>query len=303
MQNDPDSALGVVVPIQNACSDVASTPRQNVCPQNGEWQGVNAGSCQYDSLSNGCACTTGGCSAGHCAIAGAQTGCKRINYSADRVKCCLNKLGAPTIGTQTCDPRYRGPTASGCRDVLINHCDNPANFFSAQCREWIATQNQIRNDISTKQCANSTDPWCACFTSKVPPEWVGDATKIALLRCLDPKCEGGNNPAALKPYNLVCPTSYVDCQQKDIQLKLIESGISQATVQNKCGNIDLGGSPPGAPAPSSSPAPAPTPAPAPAGMSKTTLGLIGGGIGLLLIIAIIIVAMTMMKKKPGVAVK
>jgi hypothetical protein len=184
------------------------------------------------------------------------------------------------------------------------YCDNPANFFSAQCKEWIqgTAQDQIRNEIAGRQCAGSADPWCGCFSVKVPPEWQGDVTKTALLRCLDSKCEGGNNPAALKPYNLVCPTSYVDCQQKDIQLKLIESGIDQAVVQNKCGNIDLGG---GSPSPSGSPSPG-APAPSPSALSGLTgnknlmYGLIAGGVFVFILIIVLII-MAGKKKKPATA--
>lgn len=180
-------------------------------------------------------------------------------------------------------------------------CDNAANFFTPVCKTWLKNVNDaVKDDLALKYCANSSDPFCGCYTAKVPPEWENNTTKKALFRCLDPKCEGGRNPEALKPYDMVCPTTYVDCRQEEVKLKLIQSGIDRATIEQNCGSINLGG--PGGdggrdndddddspPAGSSKP------------LSKTTMyGLLGGGIGLIVLIIIIIIVLSMGGKKTKV---
>jgi hypothetical protein len=200
-----------------------------------------------------------------------------------------------------------------CKEVLRQYCDNPTNFFNDTCKEWVGNLNeQVKNNLANKYCADSTDEWCACFTAKMPDSFKGNATKESLFRCLDPKCEGGKNPKALKPYGLTCPTSYVDCQQNDIRLELQQSGIDKATIENKCGAIEMG-APPGEP-PSGGGGGGSTPpsggggggSTPPAGgekkgLSKPALyGIIGGSVGLiLLIIIIVVVAMAGKKKKGG----
>lgn len=268
-------------------------------PGNGEFDfhlGSGCGLCS-EVGSYGCECSGSG------AIGGSRPAIKRRRFGADRTTCCLNKLGSPIIGGLTCDPIYRGPSKPACRNVIIAHCDNPTNFFSATCKEYIGNlDEQIKNELGNKYCAGSNDPWCACFTAKVPPEWENDPVKKALLRCLDPTCQGGNNPEAMKPYNLTCPTTFVDCQQDDIKLKLIDSGIDKAIVEQNCGNINVG-APPG-----------PTPDDGDGdgnedggngkgkdGLSTgAKIGIIGGSVGVLIIIVVIIlIAMASSKKKKG----
>jgi hypothetical protein len=150
---------------------------------------------------------------------------------------------------------------------------------------------QFKDQLATKYCSGSTDPWCGCYTATLPPEWENDAIKKAIFRCLDSKCEGGSNPNALKPFNLTCPTSYVDCQQKDIQLKMIESGIDKAIVENNCGNVNVGGTPIGTPTGS------PTTTPPKSGLSSNTRNaIIGGGVLLMILIMIVIVVLMSSKK-------
>lgn len=310
MVNDPDAPVGQVYPIPNACADVASVPR-DLCPKNGEWEGVSAGGCQYASNNNGCEinCQRCCCSGGACRITGARTGCRRTRYSADKTQCCLQ--GVAMIGDKTCDPRYRNKGSAECKEVLRQYCDDPTNFFNDTCKEWVGNlQDQLMNNLANKHCANSTDDWCACFTATVPSGWEG-TTKEALFRCLDTKCEGGKNPKALKPYNLVCPTSYVDCQQNDIRLELEQSGIDKATIQNKCGAIELGPPPPsgggGSPPPSGGGSGGGGSPPPPTdggdgeskGLSKTAIWGIGGGAALLILIIIIVVIVAVSRKKKG----
>lgn len=284
-------------------------PLPLLCPQNGEWRSVQ-GTCSATGHGSrdedycgrgGNSGQFGGCCARKCYIgtSGCTTKCVRIGYNADQTACCLAN-GAPTIGNLTCDPQYRSLSGEACRNVLRTYCDNATHFFEPVCKEYLGNLNeQLKNELGNKYCANSTDPWCACFTAKVPPEWENDPVKKALLRCLDPTCEGGNNPQAMKPYGLTCPTTFVDCQQEDIKLKLIDSGIDRATVEQKCGNINIGGGGGGGGSPPPAPAPAPAPAPS-SGLSKgAKYGIVGGSAGVLLLIIIVIILLAAGKKKKG----
>lgn len=259
-------------------------------PKNGEFRftlGAGCGLCSDIGGGYGCGCSGGD------AIGGQLPAITRIGFNADRTKCCLDNSGAPIQGGLTCDPAYRGPNTVGCQSVIQTYCDNPNTFFSPICKQWILNQNSaVRNTLANKHCANTSDPWCACFNSKLPAEWVGDPIKTALFRCLDPNCQGGSNPKALKPYGMTCPTSYVECQQADIQLKLQNAGIPQTTIANNCGNINLGGG-------SSAPAPANTPSPpSNTGKSNTTIIVVVVVVIVLLLIIAIAAAM-LMKKKPA----
>lgn len=142
---------------------------------------------------------------------------------------------------------FQDPNGDGCKKVMEEYCTaSKDNFFGPDCRRWMANlDDSLRNEVARVMCplaeTESEQEWCACYSANIPPEWETNTTKRALFRCLDPQCEGGNNPNALRPHGLVCPTSFVDCQQEDIKLQLLESGIDAATIQNACGNINVGG--------------------------------------------------------------
>ncbi len=271
-------------------------------PQNGEFQFALGGSCGLCSNigSYGCGCTGSG------SIGGSLPAVQRINFNADPIACCLDNTGSPLQGNNTCDPQYRGPYATGCASVIQKYCDNSQNFFTDTCKQWLKNQARTSNGavvdtLANKYCPASTDPLCACFNSKLPAAWANDVTKTALFRCLDPTCQGGSNPLALKPFNLVCPNSYVDCQQDNIRLQLQQSGIDKVTVANNCGNISLGTPPPTA-SPTASPTPTPSAPSAPSaavigGLSKTMIATIVGSALLFLIFIIILIAVIAKKKK------
>jgi hypothetical protein len=242
----------------------------------------------------GCECGSGAC--GGEAIGGRRPGVKRIAYLADKTQCCLK--GTALIGDKTCDPAYHGMGQPACKEVMRQYCDNATNFFNPTCKEYLGNLNeQLKNQLAQKYCANSQDEWCACFTATVPPEWKG-TTKEALFRCLDPKCQGGNNPKALRPYALTCPTSFVECQQNDVRLELQKSGIDTATIENKCGAIELGAPSGGGGVPSTGGNTGKKP------LSKGMIyGIAGGSVALILIIIIIVVAVMAGKKKKGAAIK
>lgn len=201
------------------------------------------------------------------------------------------------------------PHGVDCKRRMEQYCrESKANFYSDRCKRWMRNvPDGVKNDIARDMCSQAaTDTekeWCACFSAQLPAEWVNDPVKRALFRCLDPKCQGGNNPNALRPYGLECPTTYVDCQQQDIKLKLIESGIDRATIEQNCGNLNVGSPPPpvGSPPPpaGSPPMPSGSPAPSPSGASKSNLPVILGisGGALALIIVVIIIMATAAKKR------
>lgn len=318
LPNVPDSPIGVPIKIAGSCS--TTPPLVALCPQNGEWQAQSTdfGCCSRNADycgAGGQSGEQGGCCDGGCQICGTgyRTQCVRTSYNADPTQCCLSNTAV--IGNTTCDPKYRGSAAPACQQRMAAYCDSPTNFFSAACKTWLrsaaAGTSGQRDTLALKYCTpGNTDPFCACYSDPMPPSFIGDPAKIALFRCLDPKCRAGvtQAAAALQPYGMNCPTSYNSCNITQPEVNALQSTIGALAIKNNCGNVTLDAAGnaiiPGAPTASPSPSggPAPAPAPASSGMSKTTMGLIGGGIGLLLIIAIIIVAMTMMKKKPGVAV-
>lgn len=277
-------------------------------PNNGEFDfALGSGCSMCSDVGGGYGCECGGPCGGE-AIGGSRPAVVRTAYLADKTQCCLQ--GTAIIGDKTCDPAYRGMGTPACKEVLRQYCDNAGNFFNPTCKEWVGNLNeQATNQLAQKYCANSQDEWCACFTATVPPEWKG-TTKEALFRCLDPKCQGGNNPNALRPYALTCPTSFVECQQNDIRLALEKSGIDKATIENKCGAIELAPPPPApaTPAPTSGGGGAPTGGTPTTGGTKLSkpmiYGIAGGSVALILIIIIIVVAVMLgKKKKAGAAAK
>ena len=218
-------------------------------PTNGEFEfalGSDCSMCSNPEDGYGCEC--GGNIGGGRYIKGKRPAVTRMSFLGDKVKCCTNSSGSAIIDGKTCDPRFRGPTAPGCADVMRAHCNNKDNFFKSECKEWLQSTNSAYKDqLANYYCQESDDPFCACYATAIPDAFRNDPVKMALFRCLDPKCEGGNNPRALKPYNLQCPTTYTSCQQNDVKLQLLESGIDQATIENKCGQIILDGSSPSVP--------------------------------------------------------
>lgn len=297
LPNLPDHPTGPGILIKGSSSTYGA-PLALLCPQNGEWTPTSTGPCNGSRTEDYCgrggnSGEFGGCCGGTChIIGGCSTTCVRTGYGADPTACCLSPAGTKTIGNKTCDPRYRNPLSIDCTAALAAHCDNSTNFFTSTCKTWLKNVNSaVKDELALKYCANSTDPFCACYTAKVPVEWENDTIKKAIFRCLDKDCEGGSNPNALKPYGLVCPTTYVDCQQNDIRLKLVESGIDSATVANNCGNIDLGTSaPPGPTVPT-------TTTPATGGVLALTKNML---YGLLILLLLIIVFLVITTGKKGV---
>nr|QBK93674.1 MAG: transmembrane protein [Pithovirus LCPAC404] len=112
-----------------------------------EWDfDKQSGSCQYNDaaphqVQSGCCGTS-------CAIAGAGTTCKRLNFSGDGLICCLRdfaNIGTPQLCFEsdanmdnTCNPNYRaldgnlgalqiggGNLGPNCRDFIFDHCVQP----------------------------------------------------------------------------------------------------------------------------------------------------------------------------------
>jgi len=217
--------------------------------------------------------------------------------------CCLGKV-SPSGQCQN----FADPNGSDCQNLMLTqYCNNPVNFFSSDCKQYMqeASKKDARvNSVANAQCPSAksqTDKdWCSCFDISTAPANLS-AEAQAIWPCMQQAC---NDPTrSLQPFNKSCPSTLTICQQDNIKTELSQSTVGAQAIQNACGNINLGAP---APSPSSaSKAPSPSIASAPAtatGMSATTMGLIGGGIGLLLIIAIIIIIM-MMKKKPVLPVQ
>lgn len=269
-------------------------------PRNGEFQfvlGEQCGLCTSIPDGYGCECSNTG--RGDYATAGKRPAVKRIKYTGDPTECCTDPTGRAVIDDKTCAPELRGPSAPQCAQVMRTYCDDATNFFKPECKQFLGDLNsQARNVLASKWCANSKDDWCACFRLQVPPEWQNDPVKQALVRCLDSKCQGGNNPDALKPWGLTCPSSYVDCKQEDVQLKLLQSGVSSIDVSNKCGAINVGGAA-GAGAASgdtASPRDVPAGTPLPAERRRRTV-IIAGVVAAVLVIVVTIVLVVVLQRR------
>lgn len=296
MPNNPNAPIGQVYPVRYACSDVASTPRGTLCPANDEWEAVNAGECKYDSLANGCelVCSDGSCQDAHCQIAGARTGCRRTQFSADPTQCCVQNRS--TIGTLTCDPKYRGSQQEDCFPLMNVYCDDSTKFFTGACKEWLQnisrTNPGTANQLANKYCPGSTDLFCSCYNVAIPPDLNPAAQGI--FRCLDKAC--GTNQQALN--TLICPNVYQDCSISNVDVTLNNSTAEKIRIANECcaGSCPPSGSPPPSTSPSPSPTPSPTPAPSTGtGLSPTAIAAIV--VGALLIIAIIVFVVLLSRKK------
>lgn len=231
-------------------------------PKNGEFDfALGAGCSMCSDVGGGYGCECGGSVGGGASIGGRRCAVVRTQYLGDPLQCCIQQSGGALVNSggtwQTCDPRYRGPGTAACKDLLRGYCDNAQNFFSPVCREYVGNLNeQYKNTLGSKYCsASNLSPsdaeWCSCFTAKVPDKYQDDPVISSLFLCLDPKCLGGKNPRALKPYQLECPTSLVQCSQ-EVALDLLNSGVDTASIQNQCGNISIGED--GKPTPPSPPA-------------------------------------------------
>ena len=136
--------------------------RKNFCNSigDGEWEYSGQGSsCYY----NDCKDTQEsifGCCNGCCGILGAGVKCKRKEYKADPLKCCLDdmKCNAPanennpdvcfqdSSHQRTCSPQTRNMTTTTCRDRLMSFCSGedlgPANAQELIAR-WVGTVNYL----------------------------------------------------------------------------------------------------------------------------------------------------------------
>ena len=85
---------------------------------------------------------TGGCCNG-CGIAGSRLQCRRKNYNADPIICCLNDYEntqgendcwQTSLKQRTCSPDYRNLGSNNCGDILKQYCLGTA-FFPEQS-DW-----------------------------------------------------------------------------------------------------------------------------------------------------------------------
>jgi hypothetical protein len=240
---------------------------ENNCPKNGEWD------------------TSGDCSSYTCS-GGTRSYCKRISYNADPVQCCVQ--GRSTIGSVTCDPKYRGSFLPDCQPIMKQYCDNRTNFFTPECQAWLKdiapTQKGTADQLGNKYCPGSDDPFCACYNITMPPD-LKDSAK-GIFRCLDASCSG--NQQALNTID--CPSAYVDCSI-DASVVLNQSTAQKITIANNCG-VD------NSPSPSPSPTPSPSPSPSPTPSNDVTQYVVFGIAGLIAMLIIIglIILLTQKKK-------
>ena len=296
LSNVPDSPIGATINLAGACSGQVLS---QWCPQNGEWSAVNAGGCSgrnCDYCRVGGGFTTGnqgGCDGVCCNIAGngVVTGCRRTSYKADPVACCMAN-GVKTIGDVTCDPQYRGMAASGCLNVMVQHCGaNTANMLTPGCKTFLTnlavTQPGTVQQITGALCPGSTDPFCACYNVPVPTDLASDNAAIGLYRCLSGACQ---SQEAIKA-NLTCPTSLNICSAANNNVALTSSTSGRIAIENACGQIILN-----TPAPTTRPAtatPVVTVAPAKTSLipnvPNQTLAII---IAIIMVVIIVILALT-----------
>ena len=275
-QNGPKKVFGY-------CFLCGSGVNPDFCPQNGEWTHTSLGCGSCYGADPGDQCEGNG-------VVGQGMGCVRLAYNADPKACCVNQTD--TIGSLTCDPKFRQATNSDCFPYMKQHCDNSTNFFSTECQAWLKniapTQKGTADQLGNKYCPGSDDPFCACYNIVMPSD-VKDSAK-GIFRCLDSSCKG--NQQALNTID--CPTAYVDCSISDVDVVLNQSTAQKITIANDCSAT--GRAP--APTPSPSPTPSPTPSPSPSASSNVVYALLGFGV-LLLVIIIVLLIVSLSKKKPS----
>jgi len=199
--------------------------------------------------------------------------------------CCLGKISP----VSSC-ANFANPNGQDCISVLSDHCSNPKNFFTADCKRWVSNLNDAqRNNIANAACPSATTDeekdWCACYLLKdIPPELEKDDVMRGLWACLDPVCN--NSSKSLQPFGKDCPSSLTLCNQRDIVTKLGSSEIGSQRLANECGNISL---------PDTSPTGPMGPA-APGGIPRSWI-LAGGAAGFLLMILLLVGILFALRRK------
>lgn len=105
----------------------------------------------------GATCGTGG-DTGHCEVRGKQTACQRLDggagYQADPVACCKSQ-GTLTIGNLTCDPIYRDPNGTACKNILYSQCASTTQspWDVPTCKAIMDTNVAASNYFKGTYCA------------------------------------------------------------------------------------------------------------------------------------------------------
>ncbi len=139
-------AIGDIFEVPGACDFIGGGP--TVCPNSEEWADLGGGSsCGVASLDNGreFGDASGACIDACCTWPGRRKRCQRIAFVGDPLKCCLRDQDLKTScfdGTvsndhlkKTCDPVFRGFSASGCQNIMQDNCSNDVDLPFKQ--KWI----------------------------------------------------------------------------------------------------------------------------------------------------------------------
>lgn len=210
-------------------------------------------------------------------------------------KCCSGQISPSSDCANYADPK--GPD---CQNLMRAYCtETPTAFFGSNCKSYLqGLESSLVNDVAAQMCKppyqnQAQLDWCACYDISTAPTDISQ-TAQAFWPCLQQKCNDSSK--ALQRYPKDCPTTLTMCEQREIMTELSKSALGSQTVQNACGNINLGGSPSG------SPAPAPTP-PASGGTTNnqgiqpsTVYTLVGAFMGILILVIIGFVLMSKKKK-------
>lgn len=159
--NNPNDRIGDKKKLLKACiwkGGIGKHQIRNLLPTNGEYgyhsQSGSCASCVFNAPQMREHPTGLG-------VPGNIPYIKRVTYTAPEDVCC--RTTNKTINGKTCDPKYRGPSASGCKE-----------FY----REYCATGDRITSDTR-----------CQEFADAYPSE----SFNLMKLRCqddpMDPNCE------------------------------------------------------------------------------------------------------------------
>lgn len=145
--------------------------------------------------------------------------------------CSAGALGDKTTIGDACGPY--SPESAQCKSTIASYCAK--NMSSPFCQSWCRNNTEICDAPVIAYCKkNPKDPYCSCINSK--------AGKIANPKCVDSKCITYGY-LTTNMARTACP-DLIDCS---IKTKLLNSGVSLATVipvEQNCGNGDSQGGTP-----------------------------------------------------------
>ena len=164
-------------------------------------------------------------------------------------KCCLD--GGSECPPHTC-PQNASIPGTRCFIHLTNHCKDPNNFFSDNCKRWLKTVSESDDagakstidDIAKTVCTmpgNSDMDFCKCWNAKVPEYAKEGLTgeELAWLEankaCIDPIC---NDPTkALQPSQKLgmCPRLIQICNIDNVRVNIENhSQVDAINFKNEC---------------------------------------------------------------------